>query len=168
MKKSEIVQLGLIVIGILIIVRTIETLVLQTVMTLSYMGKVELKSAWILAIIGAIALVIVVALLIISKSEYLSKRLVKNENEGDVSTILSKSDILTMSILILSMYFVITGFPNVIGSLFLLASLFFDNFELFKETLPKHIWSIVQYLFVVLIFLKSKSISGWIERSIMK
>ncbi len=167
MKKSEIVQLALIVIGILIIVRTIEALVNQARIFFDFQVWDTIPGWLYLLIFSAVILMIVAGFLIIIKSEYLSKKIIKEEAEGKVSTTLNKSEILTISILILSMYFVITGFPSFMGSLFLLGSMFFDNFRQFKETLPKHVWVLIQYLIVVFIFLKSKYISHRIEKTIM-
>ena len=167
MKKSEIVQLALIVIGILIIVRTIETLVNQSRIFFGFQAWDTIPGWLYLLIISAVILMIVAGFLIIRKSEYLSKKIIKEEAEGKVSTTLNRSEILTISILILSMYFVITGFPSFMSSLFSLGGMFFDNFKLFKEMLPKQIWRLIQYLIVVLIFLKSKYISHRIEKTIM-
>ena len=168
MKKSEIVQLALIVIGILIIVRTIEALVNQARIFFGFQDWGTIPG-WIYPLIfGTVILMIVAGFLIIRKSEYLSKKIIKEEAEGKVSTTLNSSEILTISILILSMYFVITGFPSFMGSLFSLGGMFFDDFKLFKEMLPQKIWWLVQYLVVVSIFLKSKYISHRIEKNIMK
>ena len=168
MKKSEIVQLALIVIGILIIVRTIETLVNQSRIFFGFQAWDTIPGWLYLLIISAVILMIVAGFLIIRKSEYLSKKIIKEEAEGKVSTTLNRSEILTMSILILSMYFVIMGFPSFMASLFSLGGMFFDNFKLFKEMFPKQVWGLIQYLIVVFIFLKSKYISLRIERVIMK
>ena len=168
MKKSEIIQLALIIFGILIIIRTLETMTVQTTMIIGYQDNYGSMTSWIFAFIGVILFMTLIGYLIIRKSEYFSKRIIREENEGKESTILTRSETLTIAIIILSLYFIITGFPTFIGSSFTLLTSFFSDFKSFKEILPGQLWPIIQYFLIILIFMKSNYISYWIESKLMK
>jgi len=169
MRKSEIIQLALIIFGILIIVRTLETMSVQTSIMLNYQNNNEAIYSWIFAFIGVILLMTVVGYMIIVKSEYLSGKIIKDKDESESvkSTVLTRNEAITIAVIVLSMYFIITGFPAFISSSFTLLTSFFSDFLSFKEIFPGQIWGIVQYFLIILIFMKSNYISDWIESKLM-
>ncbi len=168
MKKSEIIQLALIILGILIIIRTIETLAVNTTILFRFQDMDQPVAGLIIGIVVMIVLMVVTGLFIIKKSEYFSKKIIKDEKDVEQKVSLSRVEILTISIIILSLYLLITGFPLFLGSLFSLLTSFFNDFKLFKETLPGQTWNIVEYILTLLIFLYAKSVSVWIERKVME
>lgn len=170
MKKSEIIQLALIILGILIIIRTLETLTVQTSILFGYQDNNEAIMSWIFTMIGIFILMILAGYLIIRNSENLSKRIVQDES-GDEKrevTILSRIDILTITIIIFSMYFIITGFVSFISSFITLFSAFFSDFLTFKEIVVTQLAMVVQYLLIIVIFFKAKDIASWIDRKILR
>lgn len=169
MKKSEIVQLALIIFGILIIIRTLETITTQTSIMFGYQDNNKFIASWIFTLIGIVIIMTLIGYLVIRNSKFLSKKIItdKDENENNKSTILNRNEVITISVIILSMFFLITGFLSFISSLFTLLSSFFSDFKSFKEILPGQLWVIIQYVLIILIFMKSNYISNWIERKVM-
>ena len=168
MKKSEIIQIALIVLGVLIIIRTFETFAIQTSMIVNSEGGYGGTGYWIFTYIGVIIIMALIGFFLIRKSGFLSKRLIKKENDDITFLKISRTDIITISVIILSLYFLITGFPRFIGSLATLLTSFFTDFSDFKEILPGQTWFLLQYISVVIIFINSEKFSEWIVRKIMK
>jgi len=139
-------------------------------MPLMFGHQDSFQSNWgfIAGLVTAIIIMLVIGFFVVKKSEYFSKKIIRENGDEEESVLLSRVDILTISVIILSLYFLITGFPSFISSVFSLVTSFIDDFKLFKETLSGNTWRILQYILTLIIFLYAKAIAVWIERKIMK
>lgn len=167
MKKSEIIQLALIIFGILIITWTLENLSIQTGITLGNPYNNGEVNLWLFYFAGIFIILALIGFLIIRKSGYLSKKIITDEDDGTEKTLLARSDVITLAIIIMSLYFIISGFPSFISSFLTLAFSFFDDFKMFKEMLPDQSVRIIWYFLLILIFMKANYISNWIEMNLM-
>lgn len=168
MKKTDIIQLSIIILGIYIIIQTLETLTVQAIVFLEYQDSYRNVTEWIFGFIGIFLVIAAFGYYIIWKSEYFSNKIIKEENEISNTTVLTRSDTLTIAIIILSLYFLITGFMSVISNTILFTTTFFTDFKYFKESYSGPLLTILRYILVIIIFMKSKYISKWIENKIIK
>jgi hypothetical protein len=166
MKKTEIIQLSLILFGLFIIYRTIETITVQTSIILSYDNGFDSIYSVLFGFTVVIILLTFAGFFLIKKSAGLSKRIVKEKNEENRTTILTRFDTINIAIVILSLYFMISAFPRFIGSTYTLIDLFITDYKSFKEFFPAQLWTIIQYMLIIFIFTKSNYISKWIEEKL--
>lgn len=168
MKKSEIIQVALIILGVIVIIRTLETFATQTSMIVSSDGGYGQVGYWIFTYVGVIIVMTLIGYFLIKKSKFFSKRLIKTENDDNIILKISRTDIITISVLILSLYLLITGFPSFTGSIAILLTSFFTDFKNFNEILQGQTLYLLQYVLIAIIFINSERFSEWIERKLMK
>jgi hypothetical protein len=167
MKKTEIIQLALIVLGVLVIVNAFETITYQLSMMVGFEENRSELISWILIFTGVLLLLGVLGFVIINYSDSLAQKMIKEDKELSISAEFNRIDILSVAIIILSLYFLLTSLPTIIFSLYSLLTSFFGDFVLFKEILPNHALQLIQYLVFIIIFIKANSIAGWIEKRIL-
>jgi hypothetical protein len=168
MKKTDVIQIALVIIGILIITKTFNSFILQIGLYTRPNSDFDTNSFFIFTFIIAMIFVIIIGTWVIRNSNYLSKKIIKEELDQLESINISNSELLTNLIIILSLFFLITGFPSVIGSLIFLTTSFFINYTGLNEVIIGYILKIVQYLFLILLFIKAKYISNWIYIKLVK
>lgn len=168
MKKSEILQIALVVLGVFIIIRTFETFAFQINMIATLDDGYGSMGYWIFAYIGIIVIMTLIGFLLIRKSGYFSKKLIKIENDDDKILKISRNEIVSISIIIMCLHFMITGFTGFAGAITTLITSFFTDFSEFKEILPGQTWYLLQYILVIILFINSEKFSNWIVRKIMK
>ena len=167
-KKHEIVQIALVIIGVLIVVRTIETLFGQVTFMGTSQGVYDHLGIWIAVSIVFGFLLVLFAYLMIRKSAYLAKRIIKEENESAEMKCLSRLELLNLSIIIMSLFFLIGRFPSFILSVYNLLSDFIIDFCPYQNMYINNFTQVLQYIMLLLIFLNAKHISIWIERKLFK
>ncbi|MCF8371297.1 MAG: hypothetical protein K9H64_06730 [Bacteroidales bacterium] len=169
MKKTEIVQLSIIIFGILIIVRSIEVFVTQVGIIIGYSDQDHGSNIPIIAFTGGLLLMILIGVALVRKSLWLSKIIIKVQDEDELSVPIrmTRLDLLSIVILIISIYFLIIGFPTFFSSAANLVVLFFADYSYFKEIYQTHVWQILQYILIILMFFRAKSISIWIDKNVI-
>ncbi len=166
MKKSEIIQIAFIILGIGIIFKTFLSLFEHLNFSFNYMNEYPSDYSFVLTILVIVALLIIIGLLLISKSKYLSKKVIKEESDEIQTINLNKSDIIQISVVILCLYFIVIYSPEFISSISSVIINFTGDFNMYKEMLPKNIWSIILYISIFVILVYSKKFSNWLKQKI--
>ena len=168
MKKTEIIQLALIILGLSLIIRILINLMEQLSMFISISGEIPINYLWILIIIFLLTILILIGYFIITKSEVISKKIIKDENDRNLEISLDKSEMIHISIIILSLYFLVKLFPSFINAFYIIILNFFIDYTRFRDLFPQQIWTLILYITILLILLNSRKFSIWLERKIMK
>ncbi len=166
MKKSEIIQIAIIILGICIIFRTLLSVFEQLSYSFKFISEQPTDYNLIFVLLAVIALLIIIGVLLIYKSEYLSKKVIKDDDIESTSTNLNKSEIIQISIVILCLYFIIIYSPGFISSISNIIFNFVNDFRVYQEMLPKNIWSIILYISIFIVLVNSKKFSAWLEQKI--
>jgi hypothetical protein len=168
MKKTEIIQLALIILGLSLIIRILINLMEQLSMFISISGEISINYLWVLIIIFLLTILILIGYFIITKSEIISKKIIKDENDSNLKISLDKSEVIHVSIVILSLYFLVKLFPSFINAFYIIILNFFVDYTRFRDLFPQQIWTLILYITILLILLNSRKFSIWLERKIMK
>ena len=114
-------------------------------------------------------ILVLIGLAIIKYSRKISTKIIRDEemNEND-KTLLKSYDALLISIILLSLYFLVTGFSYFATSLIQLIFMFLDDFSTFKEVYKTEFWEIIQYVIILLIFFNSRKFADWLYRTFFR
>ncbi len=168
MKKSEIIQLALIILGVSIIARTFETIAGQISMNIGHPDGLYSMYPWLLSFVSIMTILILIGYLIIKKSSTISKKIIKDESDLKVEISLNRSEIIHISIVIISLLYIVKLFPSFISAVYMIILNFFDDYTFLKDIFPQQIWSIILYITIFVILINSNKFSIWLERKIMK
>jgi len=166
MKKSEIIQIAITILGILVMIRTLEALSVQMSSLFSYSKALDVPDYWLAIFVGMFLLMLLIGYFIIKHSSYFAKKIVKEDTNFVKPIDLSKRDIISIAIVIISLYHLIFYFTGFVSTLYSLFMAFTSDFQYFNVMFPDQIWRVLQYILVVIVFLKANSISKWIEHKI--
>jgi len=104
--------------------------------------------------------------MLVRKSGQISKKILTDDDEQTLSVALNKSETMHVAIVILCLFFIVKLFPAFTNAIITIISTFIDDFLHFQEILPQQILSIVLYVSIFFILLKSKRFSAWLETKI--
>ncbi|MCF8369479.1 MAG: hypothetical protein K9G76_10590 [Bacteroidales bacterium] len=166
MKKTEIIQLTFIVLGILIIVRTILATGDQLSMMIKYWENPSSSFEWVIPFVIVFLVLLSMGYILIRNSRQFANRVIMDEEETG-KIVLQKSDIFQISLVILCLYFIVTLFPAFISTAFYLLVNFFNDFALFKEIWQQQIWTLLLYIFLFISLLYSRKFSIWLEKKLV-
>ena len=164
MKKSELLRIVLIVFGLSTLVYAIKNFSEQIIF-LSSMPEDVVKSFYFIAFGGytlATLVLLLVAYILIFKSEGLAKRIIKLKNDDELQILITKEDAIQCSLIIISLFIIISHFPRFISIIYSILYSFIDDFVYFNEVLPDNIGFIIIYILSFFIIPYSKQISLWI------
>ncbi len=167
MKKTEIIQLALVVLGIGIIFRTFVYLIQQISVYIRLTSAYAIGLMEILGVIFSMTILILLGYLIIARSEILANKIFKEENDQKIDIALSKSEIIHVSVIILCLYFLISLFPTFFSSMYIVLFEFVDNFKQFKELLFQRIGTLIIYFTIIVILTNSKRFSIWLDEKLV-
>jgi len=167
MKKSEIVQLIIIILGVLIIYRIVINLVTQINMFIQFSGDFSDELTWIIITFVLVILIAFAGIFIIYKSKNISRKIVKDNPDDQLKVALNKSDIIHLSVIAISLYFLVQLFPSFVGALYSFIINFINDFTMFLESYPQYIASILLYVIIFIVLVNSKQFSGWLEKKLL-
>lgn len=167
MKKTEIIQLALVILGISIIVKALLALVEQ-VGTFATFSE-NISNDYYFLIIEAAILVIIffIGFILITRSGILAKKISPEGKDSEVETKMEKADVMHVSIIILCLFFIIKLFTSFITAIYSVILAFFNDYVMFKDVLPDKVWTLIVYFAIVIVFMNSRKFSDWLLRKIM-
>ncbi len=164
MKKTEIVQLTIVILAISIIVQSTRTLFQQLAFSLRVGNNYQVDIVYLFILIFGSVLLFGIAGFIFYKSEKISKFIIKEDKEINLS--FDKDEIINLALVIMCLYFIIALFPSFFGSVQQLIFSFFDNYTYFKDIYPGQIWILIVYVSIFVILRNSKKVSSWLLRQL--
>jgi hypothetical protein len=168
MRKTEIIQLVFIVLGISIIINALASLFEQITIYAKFSGETSIEFSWIA--IGAVVLILIflIGFLLIFKSGLLAKKISKDEDVTAVNLTMSKNDVIHIAIIILCLFFAIKLFPSFLSTIYLVIMAFVNDFSRFKDLFPQQIWALILYLLILIILFNSHKFSNWLQSKMLK
>ena len=168
MKKVEIVQLVFVILGVSIIFKILMTFIEQIGLFIQFSDNIYPDLKWIIIILLLCIGIFIIGYLMISRSDYFSRKIFKDDASSTVEVAIKRSDIIQLSVIILSLYFIVQLFPSFMSSLYTITWSFFNDFIYFKDSYPEFIWTIALYIFIVEVLIYSKKFSIWLESKLIK
>ena len=169
MKKTEIISLSVIILGIYIILKSILDIVDQIIISMRYADGFRNYLPWILISLGIILLLVAIGYLLIIKSDSIAKFITKDSgDEHKVNYKVSKSEVLHLSIIILCLYFLVMLFPALFQAIYSFFSNFIYSYQDFRQLYAEQLMSILMYIAILLILLKSEQFSKWLEHIVFR
>ena len=167
MKKTEIIQLALIVLGIGVIFRTFVYLIQQISVYIRLTSVYSIGLMEIIGVIVSMGFLILIGYLIITRSEILARKIFKKDDVQNIDITLPKHDIIHIAIIIICLYFLISLFPSFLSALYTILFEFVDNYKKFKELLFQRVGTVIIYFVLLIILTNSKRFSIWLEEKII-
>ena len=168
MNKKEIIQLVLVILGISVIVKTLINFVEQINLYARFPEKHSVDFISIAIIVVSYLILILIGYLILNKSKTISEKIIRDEDDHNLGISLNKNDIVHISIIILSLYFIVWLFPSFMSSIYIIIYEFIDDYQHFKEILPNQLWSIIIYITIIIVLFNSKQFSILLMKKIIK
>ena len=164
MRKNEIIQLALIILGTSIIVKVLISILDQIFLLFKFPNDIQGENFWIIIAIVVVLLILLFGIILIIKAKAFSKKILKEERNTESALIVNKNDVLHISIIILCLYFLVTLLPSFLNSIYSIGYSFINEFHTFKSMIPSQLGSISLYIIIVLVFLNSNRFSRWIGK----
>ena len=160
MKKTEIVQLVFIVLGITLMLNIILTITQQLSLFRNQEGfPLEVLIPFLVSAL----LFALLAYLLILKSKFFAKKIIRAEEDGEVNLSIPKYEVLQLSVVIISLVLLIKLFIPFFSAVVQMAQFFIDDYPYFKEVFPTQMGTVMFYGILVFVFYHSKAIAQWLN-----
>jgi len=168
MKKVEIIQLVLIVLGISVIINALVSLFEQIALYSKFSGENSIEFFWVAFGTVVLVLIFTIGFLLIFTSAFLAKKVSMDEDTSDISISMSKNDLIHVSIIVLCLFFIIKLFPSFLSTVYLIIMAFVNDFTMFKDLFPQQVWVPILYLSIIIILINSHKFSNWLQSKMLK
>lgn len=161
MKKTEIVQLVFVVLGITLMLNIVLTFTQQLSL---FRNQNSLPVDVLIPFLVSALLFGLLAYLLILKSGFFAKKIIRAEEDQEVNLSIPKYEILQLSVVIISLVLLIKLFIPFFSAVVQMAQFFIDDYSYFKEVFPTQIGTVIIYGILIFIFYHSKAIAQWLNR----
>jgi hypothetical protein len=167
MKKIEIIQLVLIVLGISVIINALVTLFEQLTIYSKVYGEPSFEFSLITIQAAILIIIFIIGYILIFRSDFLAKKISKDENSTPVSISIRKDDVIHVSIMILCLFFMIKLLPSFLSTLYMVIMAFVNDFSMFKDLFPQQLWVPILYISIIIILINSNRFASWLQRKML-
>lgn len=167
MDKKTIIKLALVLAGIFVLITSLKTTISQLIFLQSAQAGHELKT-----IITEFILYFIFSfgsgLILVFKPDLIISLLFKNiDNENKKTEInISKSGVLQMSLIIISLYYLVASFPSFISNIYVLSKIFVTDFTRFNVQAIDYWPFIIWYILIIIVFFNNKAIANYLYKKL--
>ena len=160
MKKRELLDLIIIVVGILTVVKAFVVLIEELIEKTFNYNYIK-DSFWPFTFTFVLMFL---GFFLMLKPHIISKFIIKSGDNDKIELSLKRNDIIHVTIIVLCLYFSVSLLPDLLSQLNLIFFEIFDNKPIDFTFLPREIGLLILYFSIIFILIYSRKFSLWLEK----